>query len=59
MKKKKLSYLENFKHSRDKIKILIDDEEDNLLSFEELGGNCLGMTPQHANEFIDVVLMDK
>jgi len=59
MKKKKLSYLENFKHSRDKIKILIDDEENNLLSFEELGGNCLGMTPQYANEFIDVVLMDK
>lgn len=56
MKKKKLSYLENFKHSRDKIKILIDDEEQNLLSFEELGQNCYGMFPDQAEHFIEVVL---
>ena len=57
MKKKKLSYLENFKHSREKVKILIDDEQDNLNSFEELGGNCYGMPPNQAERFIDVVLM--
>lgn len=56
MKKKKLSYLENFKHSREKIKILIDDEEQNLLSFEELGDNCYGMFPDQAEHFIEVVL---
>ena len=59
LKKKKLSYLENFKHSREKVKILIDDEQDNLNSFEELGGNCYGIHPEQAEEFIQIVLQIK
>ena len=48
LKKKQLSYLENFKHFRKCQKYLIDDKEANLISFEELGSNCTGLNPTGA-----------
>jgi hypothetical protein len=48
LKKKQLSYLQNFKHFRKCRKFLIDDKEANLRSFEELGSNCTGLNPTGA-----------
>jgi len=59
LKKKQLSYLQNFKSFRDKIKFLIDDNEDNLKSFEELGSNCFGIFPNQAEDYISRIVLNE
>jgi len=52
LKKKQLSYLQNFKHFKNARKYLIDDKENNRVAFEELGSNCWGLSPASGARFI-------
>ena len=58
LKKKQLSYLQNFKHFKHANKFLIDDDEQNRLSFEELGSNCWGLTPTSGARLIEHLKRD-
>jgi len=58
LKKKQLSYLQNFKHFKHANKFLIDDSEPNRISFEELGSTCWGLTPASGNELIEHMKRD-